>query len=486
MSREDESLLREQRASVSERPTVSYSGEDAIFVDEQCEVVKKWIESNSSDQLSLPACNSFLRLLLYQQIHLRFKGVLITSKSSSSVAICSNDGTASDSGPKTFSNGSKHSILSITRATNEEIQKAGTDEAAEFEKTLFEGIGFRHVIDHLISRNNQLNRPPLPIIGHNCFLDLCHLYQKFYGNLPHQLGEFKEIFAAGKNGSGYMFPIVLDTKYMARFLASSDVSNAFPRESGLQDLFFWIQRDLIPTGKFPVSISPPDVVSMSDKSFHDAGFDALCTGLVFVGLAQQAWPATSSDVGPNIISRIRKACDLYSNRLNLMQSDFDSLRLDFAGEDNPPDRSRVVFFGPSPVSSNHQSADILSRITTSTLQQTYSDCMPIQSSPVHIMWGPQGTSVFMILEDQILLSNLISSDFVRRAIESVTRSRNMSVESLGSLINNFILVPYSEYRNMVRSSVSSHSIISDQPPTSSFPRDSEPIPKRRLVKYDQD
>lgn len=45
-----------------------------------------------------------------------------------------------------------------------------------------------------------------PIIGHNCSLDMYHLYDKFIDDLPLDIHEYKAKFHE-------WFPVIYDTKY---------------------------------------------------------------------------------------------------------------------------------------------------------------------------------------------------------------------------------------------------------------------------------
>ena len=46
------------------------------------------------------------------------------------------------------------------------------------------------------------------LVGHNIFTDLVNFYRCFIGNLPDRVEEFQDVIHA-------LFPIVIDTKYMA-------------------------------------------------------------------------------------------------------------------------------------------------------------------------------------------------------------------------------------------------------------------------------
>ncbi|XP_052115398.1 poly(A)-specific ribonuclease PARN isoform X2 [Arachis duranensis] len=68
------------------------------------------------------------------------------------------------------------------------------------EKKIQNAVGFRHVID-LLSAEKKL------IVGHNCFLDIAHVYNKFIGPLPGTPEEF--VTSINK-----YFPHIVDTKIL--------------------------------------------------------------------------------------------------------------------------------------------------------------------------------------------------------------------------------------------------------------------------------
>ncbi|KAJ0986878.1 hypothetical protein J5N97_005234 [Dioscorea zingiberensis] len=61
-------------------------------------------------------------------------------------------------------------------------------------------VGFRHVIDFLVSEQKL-------IVGHNCLLDIAHVYSKFFGPLPSSMMEFA--LSIHEN-----FPNIVDTKHL--------------------------------------------------------------------------------------------------------------------------------------------------------------------------------------------------------------------------------------------------------------------------------
>ncbi|CAI0378774.1 unnamed protein product [Linum tenue] len=116
------------------------------------------------------------------------------------------------------------------------------------EKKIKAAIGFRHVID-LLSSEKKL------IVGHNCFLDIAHVYSKFLGPLPCTAEEF----ASSLNKH---FPYIVDTKIL---LNSSD------------DL----TRVVAPSVKVEVEMDDTRSTDWNSGAKHEAGFDAFMTGCIF-------------------------------------------------------------------------------------------------------------------------------------------------------------------------------------------------------------
>ncbi|XP_042066501.1 poly(A)-specific ribonuclease PARN-like isoform X2 [Salvia splendens] len=154
--------------------------------------------------------------------------------------------------------------------------KACQRKAAEI--SIKSAIGFRHVID-LLSSERKL------IVGHNCFLDLAHVYSKFIGPLPSTAEEFVSAVQT-------YFPSIVDTKVL---LNSDDVLSHIMNKSStsLSNAFNLLcLPPVAPTGTNNGSADIPRVkvdVQVDDQRFsnwnsgakHEAGYDAFMTGCVF-------------------------------------------------------------------------------------------------------------------------------------------------------------------------------------------------------------
>ncbi|KAL3851129.1 hypothetical protein ACJIZ3_013011 [Penstemon smallii] len=147
----------------------------------------------------------------------------------------------------------------------------------EEEMKIKAAVGFRHVLD-LLSSERKL------IVGHNCFLDLAHIYRKFFGPLPLTAEEF--VSAVQK-----YFPYIIDTKVMLnsndvllRIMkrGSTSLSKAFHllcsqppatlTSSGLPNA---------PRVKVEVQVDDQRFSNWNSGAKHEAGYDAFMTGSIF-------------------------------------------------------------------------------------------------------------------------------------------------------------------------------------------------------------
>ncbi|KAB1228080.1 Poly(A)-specific ribonuclease PARN [Morella rubra] len=138
-------------------------------------------------------------------------------------------------------------------------------------------IGFRHVID-LLSSEQKL------IVGHNCFLDIAHVYSKFLGPLPLTAEEF----ASSVNK---YFPQIVDTKILlnANCILQQRMKNS---RTSLASAFALLcpQIDLRSkiTGlalqqcvQVEVQVDELRSSNWNSGAKHEAGYDAFMTGCVF-------------------------------------------------------------------------------------------------------------------------------------------------------------------------------------------------------------
>lgn len=288
----------------------------------------------------------------------------------------------------------KSAYVSVSKPTAEE-RKAQTDEAKiEFERSFQESVGFRKIIDFIAERK-------LPIVGHNCLLDLCHIFHKFIAPCPQDWSDFKALLHEA-------FPVVIDTKYMASSMQLLD--------NALEDLTAYVKTKSIP---LVIQAEPA-------PKFHDAGFDSFCTGRVFLGLLSTR-EAASYPFDQCVTSVFSDAG--FANRIYAMQSDYAFFRLD--SPDVVPDRSRVLFFGGL----EEDAPDLPSTLTTSCIQEAVRELVGVESARPQVMWA-SGSSFFVIVEDVAHIAPLLSEDAFRKRLS-------------GFETEDYSLLPYSKYSSLL-------------------------------------
>ncbi|XP_058218981.1 poly(A)-specific ribonuclease PARN isoform X2 [Rhododendron vialii] len=147
----------------------------------------------------------------------------------------------------------------------------------EAEMKIKAAVGFRHVID-LLSSEQKL------IVGHNCFLDIAHIYSKFLGPLPSTAEEY--VSSVNK-----YFPYIIDTKILLNAKdmhlplmkkSSTSLSRAFSLlcpeiASSVQGPGLGLK----PRVKVEVQVDDMRSLNWNSGAKHEAGYDAFMTGCVF-------------------------------------------------------------------------------------------------------------------------------------------------------------------------------------------------------------
>ena len=84
--------------------------------------------------------------------------------------------------------------------------------ATVFRDTLLEGSPAKDKSSRDLQHQLQrLSHEGTILVGHNLFLDLIYLYQCFFGPLPELVEDFQVVM-------GLLFPLIIDTKYLADML----------------------------------------------------------------------------------------------------------------------------------------------------------------------------------------------------------------------------------------------------------------------------
>ncbi|XP_022830629.1 poly(A)-specific ribonuclease PARN-like isoform X1 [Spodoptera litura] len=237
-----ENLAERQLSYSKEKDAVRIPDENRQQIEDICNKVKNFIEKSTDTEMEINRCNSFIRMLLFQELKLRFKDEVIVDT-------------------KVLEN--KNRILKVIRKTADMDDQDTLRKKKEWDE-LEEAIGFSRVAQ-MISQSEKL------VVGHNMLLDLLHTLGHFFQQLPSDYPSFKEF-------SHCMFPKLLDTKYMSSLPPFKDKLGS----SVLTEL-------LSTLGEPPFSL--PKIGSRQGRGYshlddkeHEAGYDAYITGLCFLAM----------------------------------------------------------------------------------------------------------------------------------------------------------------------------------------------------------
>lgn len=274
-------------------------GEDARFLAETLGAVARWAAGGAGAPLLLEPCNGFRRRLLHQELPKRYGRGLVVTKEPSARA---------------------WAALRLALVP-EADREAHAQQALQASLALLEhDVGFGRIIEHVCAAGK-------PFVGHNCFTDLCHTFQKFFDRLPEDYAEFKGVLHGA-------LPLILDTKYVAAALQELHGAES----TSLGDLVHLLAEH--PAVRAAGAAAPAADGDEGAERFHDAGYDALCTGRVLLGLCA----LVAGRSGQSLCAAVQSVLAAgpphgMANRLFMMQSDSDGFVL--GGPERAPDRSAV-------------------------------------------------------------------------------------------------------------------------------------------------
>ncbi|GAB2230413.1 hypothetical protein Droror1_Dr00014678 [Drosera rotundifolia] len=202
----------------------------------------------------------------------------------------------------------------LLREVNDGIQ-------AEATRKIKEAVGFRQVID-ILSMEKKL------LVGHNCFLDVAHIYSKFIGQLPSTLEEYvSEIHK--------LFPNIIDTKVLLNSNAVLQKLVGKTRTS-LSSAFSLLCPDVATRGtsslagktlvKVEVQVDDMRSSNWNSGDKHEAGYDAFMTGCVFAQACSHLVVDFQTHSPPSEVAENEKLRG-YANLLYLSWSSGDIINL---------------------------------------------------------------------------------------------------------------------------------------------------------------
>lgn len=288
------------------------SGESKVFIPKDQrefidDVVKKmadFMNDGEPQSIDLSPCSPFQRKLIYEKLEELYPlGLYLEA--------------ATNESNQKFIRGHK-TMAGYKKNLEEKYQK-------EME-LLEEAIGFTKTM-RLISKSKK------PIIGHNMMLDLFLSITNFFGEPPINLRDFKEVIVN-------LFSVVIDTKY----IASTPPLQVIVSGTSLETLIENIDEERLPKVDVVISEKLKEEKEYTNK-YHQAGYDAYSTGLIFLSMAKclhslKGQPSEHINLSSNLL-------DCYINRVFLMGLR-DINCVDIAKEDILPAR-RNVFYVRFPV-----------------------------------------------------------------------------------------------------------------------------------------
>ncbi|KAL1923300.1 uncharacterized protein VTP21DRAFT_8280 [Calcarisporiella thermophila] len=242
MSKESEIEAKEKIQEVLNQPDIAEDDSNREFLQGVRQQIYDWLQNAGQSKLNIPAGNSYLRRLVYQELK-KHNGFL--------------QGV------------SQEKSIEVTRLNEEERAKS-LEEGSQLSPN------FRQVIDALIEAKK-------PLIGHNCMYDLCHLVHHFVQDLPETLEEYKELLLK-------LFGVIIDTKYVAE---NQPLLKTHIGASGLAALYEITQHGqfaklgpkIVFEENFQRYSQPDDAKIDTEMALHEAGYDSYLTGCALLRMA---------------------------------------------------------------------------------------------------------------------------------------------------------------------------------------------------------
>eukprot|EP00331_Platyophrya_macrostoma_P019288 CAMPEP_0176462384 /NCGR_PEP_ID=MMETSP0127-20121128/35233_1 /TAXON_ID=938130 /ORGANISM="Platyophrya macrostoma, Strain WH" /LENGTH=532 /DNA_ID=CAMNT_0017854287 /DNA_START=24 /DNA_END=1622 /DNA_ORIENTATION=+ len=176
--------------------------------------------------------------------------------------------------------GSKEKVMKIYNFTEEQRKEYEEKQRKVKLDKLDAQIGFTRVLELLIQERK-------PLVGHNCYFDLLFIMHSFIENLPNRFVDFKKRL-------NNFFPTIYDTKHIAHRppFASIFQDNPSSLEAILEKIKEHKDKSLFSNHElvYPEGFKKYDLFNPSDDAYHEAGFDSLLTGYVYLKMFHQLEP----------------------------------------------------------------------------------------------------------------------------------------------------------------------------------------------------
>uniref|UniRef100_A0A1B6DFL6 Poly(A)-specific ribonuclease RNA-binding domain-containing protein n=1 Tax=Clastoptera arizonana TaxID=38151 RepID=A0A1B6DFL6_9HEMI len=285
LNQNDEQKMRDKlnekrmRNSLTRTPTcemasIAVPEEHVKTINDACEKISDFLKNKTLEEITLDSCNGFVRKLIYQEAWKKFSRDELTLETR------------------------QYQIVAKRLGTPEEREKLEKDKMDQENTEITDAVGFSKVI-RLLSETDTL------IVGHNMFLDLCHILHRFCMPLPEKYKDFKQMLHC-------LFPKVLDTKLMC---SSPEFKELIP-----STVLSHVMSKINEAPFQLVNVEPEDSnygYNTSEEKAHEAGYDAYITGVAFLSLAHYLGSISTPKVNPVLPNS--PIVQKYINKLYLMK-----------------------------------------------------------------------------------------------------------------------------------------------------------------------
>jgi poly(A)-specific ribonuclease len=205
--------------------------EDLAWLNNQKELLGKFISNHQETRFVFGASNSYLRRCIYEYLEAIHPTLGVEKDASGCIA-----------------------VVKLDDVEKERMMKDRKDK-------LTDSLGFRIIFE-------ELCKVKKPLVGHNCLFDLLFMISWLEDDLPLELGEFKKQFSL-------LIPVLFDTK----FISTSGSGGGVYEDTVLGDLYKSVVLSRLVETK-----AKGFLVACSDdltEQLHEAGYDAYVTGAIF-------------------------------------------------------------------------------------------------------------------------------------------------------------------------------------------------------------
>ncbi|KAK5055173.1 hypothetical protein LTR84_012922 [Exophiala bonariae] len=283
LSRQEEQEVRSKLAEDDKKrskiPDMVLKDDDTLFVDYIKKSINDWQAASRDDQ------ESFLNIPAED-----VKDPLPTTLNRYQVRLTHQ--VVRNEYPKLKTHGMGH-FVQVTNPTAEQQANQEETKARNREREVSLAIGFRWILEAIMGGDisglphyyvrsafeegkepgdcdafirdlqAQLGTQTRAIVGHNCLTDIVNMYRCFFGDLPEKVEDFASKFHA-------LFPLVLDTKYLAT-LGSATWSNTSLRA---------VEEELNNEAKPSIHLPTGFDRYLFAANYHEAGFDSFVTAKI--------------------------------------------------------------------------------------------------------------------------------------------------------------------------------------------------------------